>query len=230
MKPILLAIVALLLPLSSPQADDEMPDLITQGSVMVNGRQEAVTIIRPEVRTSSGKVPLLVAPGSRDYPAPAFFWGDDPTSLGWAIIQTEKLYRGTPDELKAVIDAVKTRLHHEAIEVGDIHLIGWSANSGAAARQAAALGDGIRSVSFIPGYGTGRAVDSICAHKSLRVNFITGSRDHAWLRGAERMRDQLEHCGLRNISFTIIEDGGHVLREISGQPLFKVLNAARRQD
>ena len=227
MKSLLIAAIAFFTSLSAVIADDEMPELITQGSLVVNGKQEAVTLIRPRHRSPGAKVPLLVAPGSRNYSDPTFFWGDAPTDLGWAIVQTEKLYRGTPEELMAVINAVKTRLRLESIEIDDIHLIGWSANSGAAARHAAALGPDITSVSFIPGYGTGRTVDDICAHKNLRVNFITGSRDRPWLRGAERMRDQLERCGMPNVSFTIIEDGGHVLREISGEPLFRILNSAR---
>ena len=41
------------------------------------------------------------------------------------------------------------------------------------------------------------------------------------------MRDKLESCGSEHVAFHIIEDGGHVLREISGEPLFKVLNAGR---
>ena len=226
MKTLLTTALVCLLACSHVLADDEMPDLITQGSLIVGGKPEHMTIIRPEKRINGQKIPLLVAPGSKDYPEPAFFWGDDPTGLGWAIVQTEKLYRGSPSELKAVIAAVQERLKLEGLEVSDIHLIGWSANSSAAARHAGALGDMIRSVSFIPGYGSGRTIDRICSYKSMQVNFITGSRDRPWLRGAERMRDQLRACGMENISFTIIEDGGHVLREISGDPLFHFLNGA----
>ena len=226
MKSKLITATILFLNLFTAQTSDATPELITEDlPLIVDGQAEPVTLIRPETRKPGGKVPLLVAPGSRDYPAPAFFWGDEPTKLDWAIVQTEKLYRGTPAELKAVIQAVKTKLELEGIDVGDVHLIGWSANSNAAARHAAALGREIRSVSFIPGYGTGRTVDGICNHPSLQVNFITGSRDTPWLRGAERMRDQLKRCGLPNVSFTVIEGGGHVLREISGEPLFKVLDS-----
>lgn len=203
-------------------------DTVTVGTITTaNGTEEFVTIIRPEPRDSTAAYPILFSPGSRDYPGPTFFWGDTPEKLGWLIVQTEKVYRGTSAELKAVMDAAKAKLEREGFEIADSHLISWSASSGAGARHAAALGADLQSVSFIPGYGGNRAVEGICAHENLRVNFIIGSRDASWLRGTERMRDSLEACGSAHISFTIIEGGGHVLREISGEPLFTVLNAGR---
>lgn len=203
-------------------------DSVTAGTITTaDGAEEFVTIIRPEPRDSATAYPILFSPGSRDYPGSNFFWGDTPEKLGWLIVQTEKVYRGTSAELKAVMDAAKAKLRHEGFRIADQHLISWSASSGAGARHAAALGGDLRSVSFIPGYGGSRAVEGICAHHNLRVNFITGSRDASWLRGAERMRDGLEACGNAHVSFTVIEDGGHVLREISGEPLFTVLDAAR---
>lgn len=203
-------------------------DAITAGTITTaDGAEEFVTIIRPEPSDHSAPYPILFSPGSRDYPGSNFFWGDTPEKLGWLIVQTEKVYRGTSAELKAIMDAAKAKLEREGFEIADSHLISWSASSSAGARHAATLGADLRSVSFIPGYGGGRAVEGICAHHNLRVNFITGSRDTSWLRGAERMRDSLEACGSAHVSFTVIENGGHVLREISGEPLFTVLNAGR---
>lgn len=203
-------------------------DFFTAGTITTaNGTEEFVTIIRPEPLDSTAVYPILFSPGSRDYPGPTFFWGDTPEKLGWLIVQTEKVYRGTSAELEAVMNAARAKLEQEGYRIADQHLISWSASSGAGARHAAALGADLRSVSFIPGYGGNRAVEGICTHDNLRVNFITGSRDASWLRGAERMRDSLEACGSAHVSFTIIEGGGHVLREISGEPLFTVLNAGR---
>ncbi|MBO6506681.1 MAG: hypothetical protein JJ850_01155 [Kordiimonadaceae bacterium] len=204
-----------------------LQDSITSGEIETSDGTEFVTIVRPTSPDFTVSYPILFSPGSRDYPEPTFFWGDEPSNLGWLIVQTEQLYRGGPEDLKRVMDAAMAKLRQEGFQIADVHLIGWSASSGAAARHAAAMGAEIRSVSFIPGYGGGRSVERMCAHKNLRVNFITGSKDGSWLRGAEGMRDKLLSCGNQHVAFHVIEDGGHVLREISGEPLFNVLNAAR---
>lgn len=210
-----------------PTAATAMQDSITAGEIETSDGSEFVTIVRPAAPDFSVPYPILFSPGSRDYPEPTFFWGDDPASLGWLIVQTEQLFRGQPDDLKRVMEAAIAKLRDEGFKISDIHLIGWSANSGAAARHAAAMGSDIQSVSFIPGYGGSRTVNRLCAHKNLRVNFITGSRDGSWLRGAEGMRDKLVSCGNEYVAFHVIENGGHVLREIAGEPLFSVLNDAR---
>lgn len=200
---------------------------ITAGEIETSGGDEFMTIIRPSNPDFSKSYPILFAPGNREYPEPMFFWGETPSELGWLIVQTRQMFRGSPEEMKRAMDGALAHLKSEGFKIADIHFIGWSANSGATARQAAALGDQIRSVSFIPGYGGGRTVERLCAHTDLRINFITGSKDGSWLRGAEGMRDKLASCGSEHVAFHVIEDGGHVLREIAGEPLFKVLNAGR---
>jgi len=204
-------------------------DLVTASTITTKeGREEFAIIIRPETNTPQKAYPVLYAPGDRDYPDPSFFWGDTPTKLGWIIVQTEAAYKGSADELHSVMEAVEASLHVEGYKTAERHIISWSANSGAGARQAGALGGSLRSASFIPGDGAGRSVEQICRHKNLRINFITGSRDRGWLRGAEKMRDQLEACGMEHVAFVVIDGGGHVLKEIGGTPLFNVLNASRQ--
>jgi len=202
--------------------------LITASTITTDeGREEFAIIIRPEANEPGKTFPVLYAPGDRNYPDPSFFWGDSPTKLGWIIVQTEAVYNGTPEQLRSVMESVEATLRREGYQTAERHLVSWSGNSGAGARQAGALGASLRSASFIPGYGTGRSVGQICAHKNLHINFITGSRDRSWLRGAKTMRNKLEACGMKHVAFAVIENGGHILKEIAGEPFFKVLNDTR---
>lgn len=202
--------------------------LITASTITTKeGREEFAIIVRPETNEPGKSFPVLYAPGDRNYPDPSFFWGDRPTKLGWIIVQTEAVYNGTPGQLRSVMEAVEARLSREGYQTAERHLVSWSGNSGAGARQAGALGASLRSASFIPGYGVGRSVEQICEHKNLHINFITGSRDRSWLRGAKAMRDKLEACGMKQVAFIVIENGGHILKEIAGEPLFKALNDTR---
>lgn len=204
--------------------------LVTASTIATkDGREEFAIIVRPKANEPGKAFPILYAPGDQDYPDPIFFWGNTPTSLGWIIVQTEAFYKGTPEQLLALMEAVEAKLKQEGYQTAERHIISWSANSGAGARKAGALGAALQSASFIPGYGAGRSVEQICHHKNLRVNFITGSRDRSWLRGAEQMRDKLKACGMEHISFVMIDNGGHVLKEIAGAPLFTVLNASRSE-
>lgn len=226
MKNALLFLMLVCITASSSRAEGS--DLVTASTITAkDGREEFAIIVRPEANEPGKSYPILYAPGDRDYPDPSFFWGDTPTKLGWIIVQTEAVYKGTPEHLEELMDAVEAKLTHEGYQTAERHIISWSANSGAGTRQAGALGSSLRSASFIPGYGVGQSVMQMCRHKNLRINFITGSTDRSWLRGAEKMRDQLKACGMEHVTFVVIDGGGHVLREIAGEPLFTVLNNTR---
>ncbi|NVJ97834.1 MAG: hypothetical protein HWE25_06760 [Alphaproteobacteria bacterium] len=189
---------------------------------------ETILMTRPSP-LPTGQIPVLIAPGDRNDTKPMFFWGEEPGNLGWIMVQTERLYRGSSEQLDSVMTATEAYLNDLGLEVEGFHIIGWSANSGAATRHAANLGARLQSLSLIPGYGTASAVQNLCSFEHLQVNFITGSRDIGWLRGAERMRDQLHSCGASKIAFKVIAGGGHVLEEISGKPLFDILDRGRQR-
>ena len=226
MKNVLLFLMLVCIITLPGHAEDSV--LVTAKTIATkDGRDEFAIIVRPETNEPGKAFPILYAPGDQNYPDPSFFWGDTPTKHGWIIVQTEAVYKGSPEQLLALMEAVEAKLKHEGYQTAERHLVSWSGNSGAGARQAAALGGSLRSASFIPGYGVGRSVEQICTHKNLRINFITGSKDRSWLRGAKNMRDKLQACGKQHIAFVVIENGGHILKEIAGEPLFKVLTATR---
>jgi hypothetical protein len=188
---------------------------------------EKILLILPDGARENTAYPMLIAPGNANPERPMFFWGTQANTLGWIIVQTKRVYRGSHSELKAVIDAVQSRLAQQKIMVEGIHMIGWSANSGRASSHVANMPGVFKSLSLIPGYGRGRTVELLCRQKDLRYMFITGSRDRSWLSGAEAMRNALNKCGVSNLGFEVIEGGGHVLEEISGTPLFSLLEKNR---
>lgn len=198
-------------------------------SLQTSTGSESILLIHPQNLDTTVPYPILFAPGDERENDPMFFWGDTPGALGWIIVETHLVYRGTSKQLHSLMKAVETYLTQHGISIEGKHVIGWSANSGAASRHVAALGAELQSLSLIPGYAAASTTKAICKHDHLTINFITGSRDSGWLRGAQQMRDNLLACGARSIEFEIIDGGGHVLREISGKPLFDLLNKGRKR-
>ena len=99
---------------------------ITAGEIETPGGDEFMTIVRPSEPDFSKSYPILFAPGNREYPEPMFFWGETPSELGWLIVQTRQMFRGSPAEMKGAMEAAIAHLESEGFKIADIHFIGWA--------------------------------------------------------------------------------------------------------
>ena len=231
MKNILIAVAAaatlLTTPFFSTSAKADGHKNIIQ-TVQAGEHEERVIMILPDGVRAGHAYPVLIAPGDREPSNPMFFWGDEPSKLGWVIVQTPYLYGGTKAQLQDMLDGITAKLAQKDIVVEGFHAIGWSANSSSVSKNVADMPGAFASLSLIPGSGGSATARKLCKQDDMRVLFITGSRDRGWLSGAERMRDQLQGCGAEHVTFEIIKGGGHVLKEISGHQLFRMLNGNRK--
>lgn len=180
---------------------------------------ENFLLITPRNFNKDNSYPILFAPGESPDDKPIFYAGNDPEALGWVIVQTHRVYNGSQDELSVVINKALEILKSRDIKVVSKHIIGWSANSSSVARQAAAQIGQFNSLTLLPGYADQKTAALLCKQPQIHISFITGANDSGWLRGAENMKNQLEACGQKP-SFEIIKNGGHILKELSGRPLF----------
>ncbi|MBL4787671.1 MAG: hypothetical protein JKY60_00980, partial [Kordiimonadaceae bacterium] len=180
MKNILIAVAAaatlLTTPFFSTSAKADGHKNIIQ-TVQAGEHEERVIMILPDGVRAGHAYPVLIAPGDREPSNPMFFWGDEPSKLGWVIVQTPYLYGGTKAQLQDMLDGITAKLAQKDIVVEGFHAIGWSANSSSVSKNVADMPGAFASLSLIPGYGGGSTALKLCAQDDMRVLFITGSRD-----------------------------------------------------
>lgn len=222
LTPLLILLLFALFPKTSTASDFSIETMAGQSG------PEKYLMILPAALERGSAYPVLIAPADKDPKGPMFFWGQTPRTHGWVIVQSSHVYNGSHTQLEQVLIDVTGKLETFGAKVEGFHIIGWSANSAKASSHAASLKGMFQSLSLIPGYAGQSTVRQLCSQPSLKLLFITGSRDKSWLSGAKRMRSALERCGTNSIRFEVIEDGGHVLTEIAGTRLFNLLNQNRK--
>lgn len=153
--------------------------------------------------------PVMLTPGS-------FFLQDDPAAFGWVVVRA---YIGdrrfTTKDANIVLDHLSKVIKPRG---NRFHIMGYSANSGGTFRIAAALPGRFAGVLTIPGYPRQRLEYE--ALTRMKIRFIVGERDGYWLREAKKAHAQFTDLGT-DTDIEIVKNGGHVLKELAGEPLFK---------
>ncbi len=153
--------------------------------------------------------PVMLAPGS-------FFLQDDPAAFGWVVIRAGiSQPRFSADDANAVLDHLMTLVMPRD---GKFHMMGFSANSSGVFSVVAALKDRFAGILTIPGHPRhDREYDAV---KQMKIRFIVGERDGYWLREAKKAHAAFQKLGT-DTEIEIVKNGGHVLKQLAGRPLFK---------
>ena len=193
-----------------------------------NGKSVGFVFHLPEGFNESDSYPALIGPGaSKVDDENGFFWQFNPTGNGWVIIETPAMYE-LSDQLgaEAINKIFDFMLKHFKIEHKKFHGIGWSANSGQAFKRAIAVADRFISITGLPGHPREINKKAIQQLAKMKVNFIVGENDNYWLKKSREAHQKLLKAEVDS-HLEIIPNGGHVLRQLIDQPLFKKLDQLR---
>lgn len=152
--------------------------------------------------------PVMISVGT-------FFLHDDPAEFGWVIVRA-----GVEESQYSVAESAEALDHlAEQINVrGGFHIFGYSASSAGVFRIASALPDRFDGVLVMPGHP--RRAAQYEPLRETRIRFIVGENDGYWLRESRQAHERFQAMGT-DTQIEIIENGGHVLAELSGRPLFE---------
>lgn len=153
--------------------------------------------------------PVMLAPGS-------FFLQDDPAAFGWVVVRAGiGDRRFTTKDAETVLDHLSKMVRPRS---GQFYIMGYSANSEGIFRIAAALPTHFAGILTIPGHPRQSGEYETLA--GMKIRFIVGERDGYWLREATKAHTQFMELGT-DTDIEIIENGGHVLKQLAGEPLFR---------
>ena len=151
--------------------------------------------------------PVIIGPG--------FFLRDDPAAHGWVVVRAWLGDAGlSRNDRSAVLDYIDDEIN----VAGGFRIIGYSAGSGITFQIAGQHNDRFSGVLMIPGHP--RRDSDFDAVSDMTLRFVVGENDGYWLRESRSAHQRFTDMGA-DTELEIVEDGGHVLIELAGDPLFE---------
>lgn len=201
--------------------------LLFLAAMQVNGQNEIirfdfegktipVRIIIPEDYTPDKAYPVLIGPGldGGDLNMGCRYFGPQPERHGWILVESS-IHMENRKAASLLLNHLETNYSTRGI-----FILGFSANSVDAFDIGSIYNDRIDGIIGMPGNPDSR---NISKHQNQHILMIVGERDTNWRKRAEKAKVVLENEGYQN-NLVIIPDGGHILDELTGEPLFSILN------
>jgi predicted esterase len=122
--------------------------------------------------------------------------------------------------------AVKVLLDYleENYAISGIYILGFSANSIDAFQIAEQYANRFAGVVGMPGNPSVTDQGKLHKYSDTKILMIAGERDTYWRNRAAKAKKKLDASGVWN-NLIIVPNGGHILDEYAGAPLFRALNA-----
>ncbi len=191
-----------------------------------NGKQLKYAIHLPTDYDPAKAYPTIIGPGDGiRQRSPGYYWHGQPSDFGWLIVETPAHFAADAvSQMSQLLDHLN---EHYNVEGDKFHMVGFSANSANSFNVGIALADRFHSLVGVAGYPrqnpTGKDLQRV---KDTKFYFIVGDRDSYWMNASEQSHTYLRSKGISS-TLKIIENGGHVLKEIDGQPFIDLMETMR---
>ena len=123
--------------------------------------------------------------------------------------------------MKALLADIRNKF-----KVEGFHLLGFSANSAGEFEIGIELASEFSSIIAMPGHPRTNDKEKLLRLKNVKLLFIVGDSDGWWKRKAVEYEKMLNELGI-HVSVVVVENGGHILSDYAGLPLFKQLDKLR---
>jgi predicted esterase len=191
-----------------------------------NGKFLPYAIHLPNDYDPTKAYPTIIGPGDGvKEDSPGYYWHGRPSDFGWLIVETPAHFAtDAVSQMSQLLDHLNAQYN---VEGDKFHMVGFSANSANSFRVGIALADRFHSLVGVAGFPrqnpTGKDLARV---KHTKFYFIVGDRDQYWMNASQKAHDYLTSKGIDS-TMKIIKNGGHVLKEIDGQPFIDLMEAMR---
>ncbi|GAB5473895.1 MAG: hypothetical protein Mars2KO_19940 [Maribacter sp.] len=175
-------------------------------------------ITLPKGYVTDKDYPVLIGPGldNGDLSIGCRYFGQKPDQHGWILVESS-IHMENRQAVASLLDYLESNYNTDKV-----FILGFSANSVDAFSIASIYTDRIDGIIGMPGNPDSRTIKS---HKDQQIVMIVGERDAYWKKKAQRAKVLLDNEGYQN-ELVVIPNGGHILDELAGKPLFTILNRA----
>lgn len=207
-------------------AQDQLTNTRFETVKLENGKKLNYAIHLPTNYDPSKAYPTIIGPGDGVRgDSPSYYWHGRPSDFGWLIIETPAHFAADAvSQMSQLLDHLNKNYN---VEGDKFHMVGFSANSANSFRVGIALADRFHSLVGVAGFPRqnpkGADLEKV---KNTKFYFIVGDRDQYWMNASKKSHAYLEDKGISS-TMKIIKNGGHVLKEIDGQPFIDLMEAMR---
>lgn len=191
-----------------------------------NGKKLKYAIHLPNDYDPSKAYPTIIGPGDgvRE-DSPSYYWHGRPSDYGWLIVETPAHFASDAvSQMSQLLDHLNKNYN---VEGDKFHMVGFSANSANSFRVGIALAGRFHSLVGVAGFPRQNPKgDDLIRVKNTKFYFIVGDRDQYWMNASRKSHAYLEAKGISS-TMKIIKNGGHVLKEIDGQPFIDLMEVMR---
>ncbi|MCL6275490.1 hypothetical protein M3P19_15860 [Muricauda sp. 2012CJ35-5] len=177
-----------------------------------------VRVTIPKAYDGVKSFPVLLGPGldGDNLKNGSRFFGNNKEEHGWILV--ESLVHMKPRKAVGVV----LNYLQDNYKIGDVYILGFSANSIDAFNIASDYHNRIDGVIGMPGNPNVQDLEKLKRLSKMKIMMIVGERDSYWKRRAESAKNVLDDQNIWN-RLKVIPKGGHVLDELTGEPLFAIL-------
>jgi pimeloyl-ACP methyl ester carboxylesterase len=183
------------------------------------GKELLVRITEPEGFSKDRAYPVLLGPGldGGDLKAGCRYFGANADRHGWILVES-LVHMEKRSAVKVLLDYLEANY-----TIRELYILGFSANSVDAFQIAEMYPDKFTGVIGMPGNPGFNDRDRLKSLSKTKILMIVGERDTYWKNRAVKAKEKLDQLGICN-KLVIVPNGGHILDEFAGSPLFKELN------
>lgn len=201
------------------------------GSITAFGQQKVIKLPIPKSKdlliritvpdgfSKKKTYPVLLGPGldGGNLKAGCRYFGPNASQHGWILVES-LIHMEKRSAVKVLLDYLEKNY-----SIQGLYILGFSANSIDAFQIAEMYSDKFTGVIGIPGNPSFDNDEKLKEFSKTRILMIVGERDAYWKNRAIKAKAKLDKLELWG-KLVIVPNGGHILDEFAGPPLFKELN------
>ena len=224
-------------PSPAPQAEDAtvaQAGQVTYYTMDLNGTPLDYAVVLPDGFDASQTYPILLSlpPGGQTKEMVDAvldgYWSAEASRRGWIVISPVapggKLFFEGSETL--IPEFLARTAQQYPPEGGKYHLSGVSNGGISSFRVAVNHPELVHSILVAPGYAKPEDTPKLNVLKDIPIAMFVGEQDTQWVQSMQATKDELDRLGIQ-ASLTILPNEGHVLRSLTGDQLFDLLDSFR---
>ncbi len=177
-----------------------------------------VRVTEPEKFSPDNTYPILLGPGldGGNLNLGCRYFGSNSEKHGWILVES-LVHLENRTAIKVLLDYLE-----KTYSLNELFILGFSANSEDAFQIASIYNNHFTGVISMPGNPNINDLESLKRLVNKKILMIVGEKDTYWKKRAENAKLLMDKYKINN-KLVIIPEGGHILDELAGTPLFDLL-------
>ncbi|MCB8980511.1 MAG: hypothetical protein H6657_24120 [Ardenticatenaceae bacterium] len=220
-------------PFPAPELLQEVGMITYFQMMMADGTLLEYGVVLPDDFVDGQTYPVLLAfpPGVQSRAmvnAGMDYWAEVGQERGWVVVSPVApggvlFFDGSEKYMPEFLQRIEALY---PLEGGQFHLAGISNGGISSFRIATMMPEKFASLTAVPGFPQPFDFEQLAKLTQIPVTLFVGENDTSWVERMTATADELERLG-GQVSLTVVPNEGHVIRSLTGETLYDILDAFR---